>query len=719
MPNISLFGNVHEINCKDVFPVDSYLIEVRDGRYEDFVHPIRTAKDDETKKKLKEKLNRVTFSGIFTKRKTEGLVEHSGIIAIDLDDVDNPEVVKELLIKDKYVYSVFISSGGKGLTVLFKIEPTKHRDSYLGIAHYLLNTYNLVCDPQSISVCKPFGVTYDPHIYIADVEVPIFKKYIRETKVEQMNNFAFANDDFEELLKEISARRINLADDYDRWVKIGFAFAHKFGDAGRRYFHAISSISEKYNSGRADKQFTYCLRSKNLNLATISTFYYYCKEAGLKIFSEKTQKIRKITINSKSAGLSKEQIISNLAKDGINEVDEMVSEIFDSFVFEGDGDSILDQLELWLSYNYKFKRNVLTRYIETEEGRQLEQRDLNTIYISAKKILNGLPYDLFERLIMSDYVKSYNPIKDFLAKFDSEFKEQTDSPLIDRLASSIINDTPEYTKYFLKKWLVSSISAVFGEHSPLLLVLSGEIQGTGKTEFFRRLIPQELKRYYAESKLDAGRDDEILMTQRWFIMDDEMSGKSKKEEQRLKELTSKQWFDLREPYGRINVSLLRLAVLCGTTNSSNIIRDTMNRRIIPIHVQDVDHKIYNSVDKGKLFKEAYFLYKSGFKWEVLKEDIVYLKTQEHEFEAVSVEGELVLKFFSTNNPDAYLTTSEIKVEIEMKTNQRLSINEIGKQLTKYNFQKKTVREGHLTPKKWAVRRLSFGDNSKPQQENPF
>ena len=56
------------------------------------------------------------------------------------------------------------------------------------------------------------------------------------------------------------------------------------------------------------------------------------------------------------------------------------------------------------------------------------------------------------------------------------------------------------------------------------------------------MLPKELRSYYAESKLDAGKDDEILMTQKLLIMDDEMGGKSKKEVKRLKELTSKQTY---------------------------------------------------------------------------------------------------------------------------------------------------------------------------------
>jgi len=59
------------------------------------------------------------------------------------------------------------------------------------------------------------------------------------------------------------------------------------------------------------------------------------------------------------------------------------------------------------------------------------------------------------------------------------------------------------------------------------------------TAELRRLLPKPLANYYAESKLDGGKDDDILLTKKLIIMDDEFGGKSKFEAKRFKELTSK------------------------------------------------------------------------------------------------------------------------------------------------------------------------------------
>jgi predicted P-loop ATPase len=711
MPNISLFGAVYDVLSDDNFPIEAYLTAVKTGTYEDEVYKIRIEKNDKTRANLKRHLKRVTFSGMFSKREDAGLIEHSGYIAIDLDDISEIEETKRLLSEDRFVYSVFVSSSGTGLTVLFKINPSKHRLSFLGISEYILYNYNILPDPQSISVSKPFGVTYDPFIYVAEKQVATFTMYPKEKPVEKVANFAFAKSDFDDLLKALVQRNISICEGYDEWLKIGFAFVDKFGESGRGYYHVVSSVSKKYTHERTDKQYNYCLRSKNLNLATIKTFYYYCKEAGLQISSPQTAKVRKVTLNAKSAGLKKEQIIKNLKEiEGIDGVDDLVSEVFDSKPEIEDGDSIIAQLEFFVSTNYKLERNKITRYIELN-GNSLEQKDLNTIYIAAKKIITSLTYSDFERLIMSDFVSSYNPILRFfqaLPEIKVKNKDEFISPLIDKLASCIVNDISPYTEYFLRKWLVSSMSAIHGEHSPLMLVLSGEKHGKGKTEFFRRLLPDELKRYYAESKLDSGKDDEILMTQKWFIMDDEMSGKSKRETQRLKELTSKQWFSLREPYGRMNVDLFRVAVLCATTNSKEVLADTSgNRRIIPIPVDYIDKNKYNSINKTDLFNEAYWLWKNDFEWRVIEDDDMdYLNMYKSEFEVASIEKDLLLKYFTPEMPNSYMNTTELKVDLELMTQQRLNLSILGKHLLQIGYGSKSIRVGKQVQKKWAIRKIN-------------
>src|SRR6184192_1359909 len=188
------------------------------------------------------------------------------------------------------------------------------------------------------------------------------------------------------------------------------------------------------------------------------------------------------------------------------------------------GNIVID-LKMFLNKAYKFKRNIITRNIEVD-GSNMDDKMLNTIFISCKTHINKATKELVQSIIFSDFVPEYNPFADFLNHYVKNYPKQA-TGYIETIINSIETDTPN-AGIFIKKWLVSIIASVNGKHSPLMLVLCGG-QNTGKTEWFRRILPDSLLTYYAESKLDLGKDDEILMTKKIIIMDDEMGGKSKVE----------------------------------------------------------------------------------------------------------------------------------------------------------------------------------------------
>ena len=171
-------------------------------------------------------------------------------------------------------------------------------------------------------------------------------------------------------------------------------------------------------------------------------------------------------------------------------------------------------------------------------------------------------------------------------------------------------------------------------------------------------------------------------------MDDEMGGKSKQDEKRFKELTSKHTFSIRAPYARFNEDFKRLAILCGTSNDPDIITDpTGNTRILPIEVEEIYHTNYNNIDKDDLFMECYRCYHDGEEWQLNKQEIDTLKEMSEEFESTPYERELILKFFSVPSDEAQytekLTATDIKDIIERRTEQRITnIKRLGIELKK-------------------------------------
>lgn len=709
--SISIYDIVSDTKSKKTIPFDLFLENIRDGKWQDIVLPLRAIKDKKQRDVAKKKAPSVTVSGKFLERVDGSIETHSGFIGIDIDNVEDIDHLKEIICCDKYIVSAFTSISGRGVCLIFKINADRHREAFQGISEYLYSNYKLICDPTSINVSRARFVSYDPDIYIAS-QYEKFTKYPKNKPPKKIDKSIYSKDDFGQILEQVVSRRLNLCENYHEWLRIGFAFVHQFNEQGREYFHIVSQYSSKYDSNTCDKQFNACLKHKGNNHTTISTFYYYCKQAGISLYTERTRKIAYTTANGKKAGLNEKQIADNLKKfEDIEDAEDVIKQVFDNDIHLNE-DTLLDQLELWVRQNYNLQRNSITRYIEND-GKPLKQSDFNSIFIKAKKIYEKLNYELMDRLINSDFITEYNP---FLQFFEQNI-EQSSTGHIDKLFSAIKSNDDSFVGYFGKKWLVGIISAIHGEHSPLLLVLSGDQQGTGKTEFFRRLLPKELQMYYAESKLDAGKDDEILMTQKVLIMDDEMGGKSKKENKRLKDLTSKQVFSLREPYGRNNVDLIRLAVLCGTTNDNEVLSDpTGNRRIIPIHVDSIDYKLSNSVDRVAVFMEAYHLFKAGFQWQVVgNEDKDYLNKDKGSFEVTNLEAELIQKYFEV--PDEgfgeMLTASEIKVIIEDLTHQKLLLDRVGKELKRLGFVQKHVKNGKTTKRIYFISRVSFVDG-KPQ-----
>lgn len=719
--NISLYPYIKETKRSQDIPLELFLDRIKSGYWQDHVLAVHRTRTDEEKSEAKKQVPYVTISGKFSERNENGLLVHSGFIAIDVDDVDNVNEVKSVICGDRYIYSCFTSISGKGLCLLFRVNPEKHREAFYGIAEYLLSNYRIVCDSLP-DISRPRFVSWDPDIYL-NTGAEKFAKYPKKEPkgINKVPEIVFVQSDFDEIVQEIVSRRLDITGDYRQWLKCCFAIVDKFGQSGRDYFHQVSQFSAVYDFEVAERQYKNCLKADKSGV-TIASFYYLAKAAGIRTASAQTKTVSQYAALGKKARIAKEDVVKQL-RDTENIPTEaskdIVNQIYDSNIQIDTADSPVDALEVWLRQNYDLRRNSITRYIENR-GKPMEERDFNSIYIAGVKLFGKLSRPIFDCLVYSDFTPDYNPLIEFL----EAYQDRQPSGQIAALFDTIQTDTgmgegefcPDYAIRFGMKWVVGIIASIFGEHSPLMLVLSGHEQNTGKTQWFRRLLPEPIRKYYAESKLDAGKDDDILMTQKLIIMDDEMGGKSKKESANLKDKTSKEVFSLREPYGRGNVDLRRLAVLCGTTNDSEILNDpTGNRRIIPIKVLSIDHSAYNAIDKTDVLIEALHLYRAGFSHHLNKDDIKMLADNTTDFVESAAEADLLNRYFEVpERQDAggnvlFLTGSEIKAEIEKRTLQKLNHKRLGMELRRAGWATKTrKRNGMAIKGYWVIIRETPG-----------
>lgn len=678
---ISLFRQANHTKSPLETDLNMFLEDIRNGKWQDIVIPIRAEADKDKRAALKKALPGVTISGLFNERKITGLKQHSGFIGIDIDDLGaEVESTRSVLSADPYVYAIFTSVSGTGLCVVFRIEGGRHGDAFSGLAENLHTNYGLQIDMSGRDASRLRFASYDPHIFI-NPNAGIFKRYPPKEKQKKLPGAVYVADDFTAMIAELGSK--NICEAYRTWVTVGYALYDYLKEDGRQHFHTLSAASSKYDYADCDKLYSnigksYSPEGKDKTV-TINYVFYHARVQGIEFYSDATKRILSSVTTLSRSGLAADAIAETLEK--FDKVPRSISLPIITQAVAGKiqftADSTVDKIESWLRYNYELTRNTITRKILVY-NRELNNQEFNSIFIAARKVFDtDVTADLLDKLINSSFTPDWDPFKHFFTT-----NQHDEGGYLQEYIECFTTDNNEYFDYFFNKWLVGVISSALGQHSPLMLVYTGP-QGSGKTQAFRDLLPSELSSYYAESKLDMGKDDEILMTQKLIICDDEMGGKSKLESRRIKELTSKQIFSLRTPYGRFNEDLRRLACLCGTTNDPRVKSDpTGNRRMVTTEVQKIDFKRINQVDRTKMIMEAYRLLQDGFTHHLTKEEQGMINKDKEAFNEYSAEYELIIQYYAspTGVWSEERSASEIKVHLERVTGQSLNLNRIGSEL---------------------------------------
>jgi predicted P-loop ATPase len=694
---ISLYKNIHDSQDKDI-EIDNFLEGVRSGRWQDIALEVRNAPNKEIKELKKKTAPLVTISGSFSARKDDALRKHSNYIAIDIDNLEDAAATKDRIANDPYLYAAFISISGKGLCLIIKIDGTRHLDAFNGIAAYLYNEYQLIVDQSGKNVSRARFISYDPFI-IQNSKSATFKKYLPKKKEYKQAKVVVIKSDFDAIIDQMDKKGLNLCEDYSEWIRICYALVSEFQEQGREYFHTLSSHSSKYNSLDCDAQFDACLKNHSeskTKKSSIGTIYFHAKQNAIDVYSEYTKSIMRHATSQRAAGLSSDAIIETLEKHGgisAEDSKEIVEQIVSKDI-KYKSENVTEDIASYVK-TFDLKKNLITRKIELN-GKAIDDSDLNSIFLDSKGVFKESTKDLVTSIIFSNRIPSYNPLHEFFEQDLFEY-DNDNWPNIRKLMSSVITNQ-EHAEYFILTWLLSVVASAYGHHSPLVLVFCGPKQGTGKTHWFRYLLPKELRYLYAESKMDAGKDDEILMCGKLIINDDEYGGKSKKEEKRLKELTSKEFINVREPYGRVSTDLKRLAVFCGTSNETQILSDpTGNRRILGVLVEDISHEMYNGCDKVGLWRELFCMYQMGANYKILGDDIKLLNATTEMFKLSTPEEDLIHKKLAPGTSTGYgewMSLTEIQQYLMADTKiNYLNNQRIGSLLTALGFAKEKKRRG--------------------------
>lgn len=166
---ITVFKSILNTTTPFYPEVSEVFDEIRTGRKcKDLIGLIRKEKDKDKQNELKKGLPAICFSGTFSKRSDNSIIEHSGLICLDFDNFKSAELMdqaKNGFKDDSFTHAVFTSPSGNGLKVIVKIP--KDIDNHKLYFNALRDYYNTEeFDVTSKNLSRVCYESYDPDIYV-------------------------------------------------------------------------------------------------------------------------------------------------------------------------------------------------------------------------------------------------------------------------------------------------------------------------------------------------------------------------------------------------------------------------------------------------------------------------------------------------------------------------------------------------------------------------
>jgi predicted P-loop ATPase len=295
-------------------------------------------------------------------------------------------------------------------------------------------------------------------------------------------------------------------------------------------------------------------------------------------------------------------------------------------------------------------------------------------------------------------VPSYNPFKDYFTALSTW--DENDRDYIVELADHVkAKDQKQFNLQF-KKMLVRTIACAIDDtvFNKQAFILVGGEQHTGKSTFCRFLCPDALMNYYTET-IPSEKDGLICLCENLFINLDELHSLPKFELNKLKTMFSIIRVRVRHPFARKAQTDYRRASFIGSTNDDTFLTDTTGS--VRWLCFDIDSIVfdYEKIGIDNVWRQAYSLYKTGFKYQLTADEIKENESRNEQYQQVSMEYEYVQMYLSPGNVmdhNAFWTTTQIREHILTKSERKAdmkSLDKLGKVLKQLKFDRVIKRSG--------------------------
>ncbi len=219
------------------------------------VEAIRKETNEVKRKALKKTLPAITPSGIFSGRGEDHLLNHSGLICLDFDNVD-VDRAKYLLSGIKYVAYAGISASGGGIYALIPLKRPERHKMHFSALQKDMAAIGLHVDPICGNVSHLRFYSFDDHPYI-NPEAVAYEKVIEPAK--RRINGSDADPIILRLLQKIHLKKKDITSSYADWLAVGSVLASMYGETGRGLYHQFSWYHPEYKESRCDRQYDKCL----------------------------------------------------------------------------------------------------------------------------------------------------------------------------------------------------------------------------------------------------------------------------------------------------------------------------------------------------------------------------------------------------------------------------------------------------------------------------
>ena len=362
--------------------------------------------------------------------------------------------------------------------------------------------------------------------------------------------------------------------------------------------------------------------------------------------------------------------------------------------------------EAYMKEHYTLRLNVMTgtpEYRMNAVGygfQQLDQAARNTMAIKALKAgVESWDKDL-NRYIDSNLIPKYYPMEDYLRHLP---KWNGKHDYVGELARRVKTDNKHWENDF-HTWMLSMVAQWMGkdrQHGNAIVPLLIGPQGSGKTTFCRRLLPEYLQVYFND-RLSMKNDNDIFLAMSGYalINIDEFDAMSKSQQPILKYLISKHDIKFRPPYGKVMEERQRFASFIATTNNRRPLVDpTGSRRFICVYADEIDNT--GLINYDQLYAQLYTELQQGHRYWFEDEENARIMQQNEPFQQInSYEQMIALTYLApedTPEDTKYVLLQDIMKHLE-KSFPTFSIGrstdiELGRRLTKMGYDNKRRNKG--------------------------